>query len=95
MDPQICDQTGKKSLKGCYNSSKKTDYFLVTFKAFRLENYYEGSPFGNNYTTIIGRRKGILIYRRAFFALVYIQYESPQSQKALQNSLHIRNAKKV
>lgn len=85
----------KKSLKCCFGSSKKTDYSLVTFKTFRLEIYYEGSLSGNNKAKIIGQRKVILIYRRAFFTLIYIQSESPLSQKTFQNSLHIRNAKKV
>lgn len=44
----------KKSLKCCYDSSKKNNYSLVTFKTFRLENYYEGSPFGNNKAKITG-----------------------------------------
>lgn len=67
----------KKSPKCCYDSSKKTNYSLVTFKTFRLENHYEGSPFGNNKAKIIGQSKVILIYRRAFSSLIYSQSESP------------------
>lgn len=43
----------EKSLKCCSKNSKNTDYFLSHLR-FRLENYYEGSPFGNNKVTIIG-----------------------------------------